>query len=117
MGAWGTDNFENDTALDVVASVRDKATSDIIEFCATDHPQVEDLDMVLAEVAIHIALCQHCRAPAPDHTLAVILRDKVLKTYDQQIDGLSPSPDYKRQRRVTIVETLDRYEQLARSTE
>jgi hypothetical protein len=116
MGTWGPGIFQSDAALDTVSSVLDGTTRAISAFLESDPPDVEDLDIVIAAVAIHIALHDHCHARPPDeHVLTVILKDKVLRTYDEQIDGLAPTQDFKRQRRAEIEAILDRYEQIARA--
>src|SRR5262245_26265019 len=116
MGTWGPGNFENDAALDMVEEVRAAATAEVEAFCGSDQVGIEDLDDILAGVAIHLALHEHCNASPPDLDVALNLREKALRIYDEQIDSLEPQGDYKAVRRATIAETLVRYEQAARES-
>jgi hypothetical protein len=109
MGSWGPGNFENDSALDMVGGVLDVATAEIEAFRASDRVGVEDLDPVVACVAIHVALHARCGANRPDADVARAVRDKVLRIYDDKIDLLRPKPEYKAARRAVLVETLDAY--------
>jgi hypothetical protein len=67
---------------------------------------VEDVDLVMAAVAIRLALVRSCHASPPKRTEIEKLRRSVLKIYDEQIDGLSPKPDYKKGRRSVIDRTF-----------
>lgn len=114
MGTWGPENFENDSALDMVEEVLAVARTEIDAFCSSASAGIEDLDDIVAGVAIHLALHRHCNASAPDRDLAARLREKVLRIFDEQIDSLAPKDDFKVQRRAVIAETLDGYEKAAR---
>jgi hypothetical protein len=114
MGTWGPGNFENDAALDMVEEVLAVATTEIEAFCSSDRVGIEDLDDILAGVAVHLVLYKHCNASAPDLDLAASLRKKALRIFDEQIDSLDPQDDFKEQRRAAIAETLDSYEKAAR---
>ena len=114
MGTWGSGNFENDAALGLVEDVLKSATSEVEAFCASDRVGIEDLEEIVAGVAIHLALHEHCHATAPKLNLVLGLREKILRIYDEQVDSLDPQDDYKAQRRATIADTLRRYEAAAR---
>ena len=109
MGTWGPGNFQNDSALDVVDGVLDVAKSEIEAFRASDRVGVEDLDQVVACIAIHLTLHAGCSASRPDADVARAVRDKVLRIFDDKIDLLKPKPEYKAARRAVLVETLDAY--------
>ena len=109
MGTWGPGNFENDSALDMVGGVLDAATAEIAAFRTSDRVGIEDLDQVVACIAIHLALHDHCRASAPDADMARAVHEKVLRLFDEKIDLLEPKPGYKAARRAVLVETLDAY--------
>ena len=113
MGNWGPGNFDSDAALEMAEVVLKVATSEIEAFCASARVSVEDLDDIMAGVAIHLTLHEHCNASAPNLALVRKLRKKVLRLYDKGIDSLEPAADYKRRRRAPIVKTLDRYERAA----
>ena len=74
MGTWGDGNFSNDAALDFLADVLKTATAEIKGFCASAGTGIEDLDVVMAGVAIHLALLAPCNASPPDVALATIYR-------------------------------------------
>src|SRR5262245_42248478 len=104
MGAWGAGNFENDAYLDTVEHVLEAAISEIAAFSGSERCGIEDLDAVMACVAIHLMLHEHCSASAPDASLAKVLHAKVLNLYDERIDSLQPDPGYKVARRGIVVE-------------
>lgn len=104
MGAWGEGNFQNDAALDTVASIADVVDKELVP-----PAEVEDVDLVMAAVAIRKALVEHCHATPPERPALEALKAVVLAVYDEQIDGLKPKPGYKENRRRTIVETFDQF--------
>jgi hypothetical protein len=104
MGAWAEGNFDNDTALDLVVGVaRDVAKEMSAPSC------VEDVDLVMAAVAVRKALVEHCCAPWPERAEIESLKSAVLSVYDEEIDGLEPKADYKFGRRRVIEETFDQF--------
>jgi hypothetical protein len=104
MGAWAEGNFDNDTALDLVAGVaKDMANESKLP------SDVEDIDLVMAAVAVRKALVEHCRAPKPKIAEIEALKASVLALYDENIDDLDPDPDYKTGRRQVIAETFDQF--------
>ena len=109
MGTWGPGNFENDSALDMVGDVLEVATTEIAAFRASDRVGIEDLDLVVACIAIHLALHEHCGASAPDADVARAVHEKVLRIFDDKIDLLKPKPEHKAARRAVLGETLDAY--------
>jgi hypothetical protein len=82
MGTWGPGNFENDSALDMVGDVLDAAMTEIAAFRASDRVAIEDLDQVVACIAIHLALLDRCGADRPDADAARAVREKVLRLFD-----------------------------------
>ena len=75
MGSWGWENFGNDAALDMVDEVLKVARTEIQSFCEPDSDsQVEDLDTIMACVAIHLVLHEHCNAVPPTAKLASAVR-------------------------------------------
>jgi hypothetical protein len=114
MGTWGPGNFQNDAALDFVGRVLRSVTTKVEAFHASDRVDIDDLDVVLAGLAIHLALHENCNAIVPSLEFVLSLRDKILRIYDEQIDSLSPQGDHKAERRAAIEDTLRRYETAAR---
>jgi len=113
MGAWGAGNFENDAALDAVEHVLEAAISEVAAFSESERCGVEDLEAVMAYVAIHLTLHEHCSASAPDASLAEALHTKVLNLYDERIDSLQPEAGYRVARRGILLDTLQKYRQAA----
>lgn len=101
MGAWDAGNFDNDTAMDFVHDIVSEIQKEL------KAPEcVEDVDLVMAGVAMLSALVSECSAYA-DRDALVTLRQSILSIYDEEIDGLQPTPEYKLQRRVAIEDTFN----------
>ena len=115
MGTFGAGNFDNDAALDLVSSVLEVATTEIEAFCDSDDVGVEDLEAIMAAVAIHLVLDEHCRAGAPKVEFALRLRDKALAIFDEEIAELDPSGEFAAERRAVLVDTFAKYEAAARA--
>lgn len=109
MGTWGPGIFENDSALDMVGGVLDVAVVEIEAFRASDRVGIEDLDQVVACIAIHLALHEHCGASPPEADVARAVHEKVLRIFDDDIDRLKPKPEHKAARRAVLERTLDAY--------
>jgi hypothetical protein len=107
MGTWAEGNFDNDASLDFVSDIARELRK---EMSPTD--EVEDLDLVMAAVAMLKALVEHCHAPAPEREEIESLKTDVLALYDEQIDGLEPQGDFKEKRRAVIQKTFDEFLEL-----
>ncbi|HWB52772.1 MAG TPA: hypothetical protein VG722_01205 [Tepidisphaeraceae bacterium] len=104
MGAWAERNFDSDEALDYVDEVAHGVASAI-----SVPEEAEDIDLVMAAVAVRMTLVEHCHASKPRLSEIEALRDAVLAVYDEKIDGLDPEPGYKEGRRKVIVDTFDHF--------
>ena len=104
MGTWAEGNFDNDSALDFVEEIADTVAKEIAE-----PDGVEDIELVMAAVAVQKALVEHCHAPPPEKSLIESLKSSILKVYDREIDDLDPDPEYKGARRRVIEQTFDEY--------
>jgi hypothetical protein len=113
MDVWGSDNFDNDAAQDVLGDMVDVALTEIRGFCASNRNTVEDLDTILACVAAHLALHKHCGAARPELSVATMLHEKVIDIYDKGIDALKPQADFKKERRAVVLNTLSEYKRAA----
>lgn len=116
MGVWGHGNFDNDYALNVLDDFVAKATKGLHNWVKAKDGEVEDIDDIAAYIEIHIALIRHCHARAPEVEFITQLRQKMLSTYDAQIDALDPTGEYKVKRRAVLVNLLDRYRRAGRPT-
>ena len=52
----------------------------------------EDIDLIMAAVAMRKALVEHCHAYAPKRVEIEALRDAVLTVCDAEIEELHPKP-------------------------
>ena len=102
MGTWGSGVFDSDAAGDFVADIAREVAREL-------HPpeEIEDIDIILAAVAMTTALVTHCGAPRPDRGEIVRLRAGVLKVYDDQVDGLEATLKFRTERRKVIERTFD----------
>ena len=130
MGTWGPGNFENDCAADHLYRVCGPLLKEVVE--AMKDPsslEPDELygDLVPANLEIIACLSEHLgryeRGPIEDFLYPCVLpppetvaewQRKYLAVWDACIDGLSPDPDYKRQRREVLVATFERVERLAK---
>lgn len=128
MGSFGMGNFENDAALDARQDVINHITSAIQEWLGGDSFYVEDVDSVMGYVATLVAILENTRATptaGDDSELLVFLKgmagsggppkeevsawqEKIISTYDDEIDDLEPDEEYKVVRRQVIVDTFGR---------
>jgi hypothetical protein len=130
MGTWGPGNFENDCAADHLYRVCGPLLKEVQE--AMQDPsslEPDELYGVLVPGNLEIIAClseslgRHARGGLQDFLYPCVLpppetvaewKEKFLAIWDACIDGLSPKPEYKRQRREVLVATFDRVERLAR---
>jgi hypothetical protein len=110
MGTWGAGNFENDYALDYLGELMDQLVS-TVEECFEEEDGA-DLDeggeeRLMPSVAIMTLLSREFGAHPPKAEVVARWKKRYLKIYDDQIDGLDPSDDFKSDRRKTIEETFD----------
>ncbi len=74
MGVWAEGNFDNDAALDLVAGIAAEVAE---EMSLPD--EVEDIDLVMAAVAVRMALVEHCHAPRRNETKLSRLKSRSLR--------------------------------------
>ncbi len=115
MGTWAAGNFSNDGSLDYVAELIDQLIN-TVEGCFNN--DTADLDEggeseLMPSVAIIKVLSEQCGAAPPKPDVIEDWHSKYLTIYDDQIDGLDPSPDYKVERRKVIDDTFVELIQLA----
>lgn len=131
MGTWGPGNFDDDTSAEYIYEVVKPLLAQI-EVSMQNKPtalQPDEFDGVVAICNIDIVstLAEHLgrfdgekqrktsivSLPSPE-TISN-WREEYLKVWDERIDALRPSPQYKVLRRKVIKKTFDRLEKLARS--
>ena len=121
MGVWGAGNFENDIANDMIYElceplfVQIQRTMSDERLMEPDEPDSTEM-FVNMEVLIRLA---------DIYGFGYFLEDgnekganeiaewkaKYLEVWDGHIDKLQPKPDHKRDRRLAIIDTFDRFEQ------
>jgi hypothetical protein len=118
MGTWGVDNFANDGALDFVGGLVDSLQKRVENIFEEDRASLdEDGEAALVpSVSIITLLCERCGAAPPTAEVVCTWRERYLRIYDAQIDGLLPDPqsDYKPKRRRVIEETFAALEKRSR---
>ena len=121
MGTWAHGNFDNDTALDWLDDITGQLLDEIAG--AMDSPQsLEadelDADLVPCRIELLCAMAEKGMPPRwPDVQLLAQWKQIYLQAWDASIDELEPAPDYKRDRRATLVATFDRMLALAHLAE
>ena len=111
MSAWGPSNIENDAAHDFVNEQIDRYVSHIEDIFGNEGRFLLDEDaegMLMPSVEIVSLLCEHCHGVLPEKLEVATWKARYLAMYDDQIDGLEPRDEYKRQRRAVIEATFDR---------
>jgi hypothetical protein len=117
MGTWAAGPFENDAALDFFGEVMDVLMEAVNDFVAA--PEIDEtFDPAFAAIALLNVVMQ--RTPSrPWSGDGIVhggpIRDAMIRCFDEQIDGMDPDPDFKRDQRASLVATLDTFVQLLAS--
>jgi hypothetical protein len=118
MGTLGEDNFANDGARDYLAMLTTQlvATINSIE----SNPSRLELDedgesMLMPSIEILALLCERAGAVPPKPGLVRRWAKKYLNLFDDTVERLNPSPEYKAGRRKVIENTFHWLESLADS--
>jgi hypothetical protein len=120
MGTWGPGNFDNDGAHDYANDLVHQLRERVAKAFRKKHGADIDGDgesVVVPAIFIMGLLAAHCKAALPESSLLEDWRDRYLKLYDDQIDGLEPKGDYKPKRRRTIVNSFNKVIRLSRGRE
>ena len=121
MGVWAHGNFDNDTALDWLDDITGQLLDEIAE--VMESPELLeadelDADLVPCRIELLCAMAEKGMPPRwPDVQLLAQWKQIYLQAWDASIDELEPAPDYKRDRRATLVATFDRMLALAHLAE
>ena len=121
MGTWGSGNFENDLASDYLWETCNPLMAQIRRTMGDTRlmePDERDSIKALANMEILIRLADiygfhYFMDTGNKKGVSEIAEWKTqyLEAWDGYIDGLKPSPDFKRERRLAILDTFDRFEQ------
>jgi hypothetical protein len=108
MGTWAAGPFENDAALDFVGDIIDTLMVAVTGF--VESPQIDDgFDEAFAAIALlnRVMEMTSSRPWAGDGVIdGGPIRDAMLRCFDEQIDGMEPDADFKREHREALVQTL-----------
>ena len=109
MGTWGSGNFDNDKALDYLASVADPLVAQLQ--AVVDTPSLAEADedggiQCLVAAEILTGLSQYYTGPKLTPQLVTDCRDVVLAEWEATIDELDPDEDYKTERRAIMQQTF-----------
>lgn len=120
MGTWGPGNFDNDYSLDYLGELMDQLVSTIEE--CFDEEDGADLDeggeeRLVPSVAVLHVLSREFGAAPPKASTVAKWKKRYLAIFDEQIDGLDPSPGFKEERRREIEKTFEGLENHAREFE
>ncbi len=110
-------NFRSDTAADFVAGLVEELVAQVVS--AVARPTSIEPDEYYGEVVpaiIEIVATLHeltGTASLPKPEVVAKWKLEYMKVWEARIDGLSPSPQYKKARREVLNRTFDRLEQLS----
>ncbi len=110
-GTWGAGTFENDAALDFINAEFDRHVGAIEGIFSDEARFLLDEDAegeLMPRIEILLALCEHCHGVLQENMDIAAWKARYLAMYDEQIDDLEPTSDYKLQRRAVIASTFDR---------
>jgi hypothetical protein len=121
MGTWGSGNFDDDTAADHLADLTSRLVEEVTEAMAGDSVGIEPDEYWGVVVPCNLELLHlvasrgyvGANLPAPETVAA--WKEKFLGVWDGAIDGLEPTPEFRRERREVLVRTFDQVAELAAS--
>ncbi|HEY1391309.1 MAG TPA: DUF4259 domain-containing protein [Ktedonobacterales bacterium] len=111
MSTWGAGTFQNDAALDFINAEIDRhvgAIETIFGDAARFHLDEDAEGELMPRIEILLALCDRCHGVLDKRMDVAAWKARYLARYDEQIDDLEPTNDYKQQRRAVIADTFDR---------
>jgi hypothetical protein len=128
MGTWAEGNFDNDEAGEYVDELIEHFSENIEEIL--DDAERGGLDetrlsiafvsegegRLMPSVELIALLAERYNAAPPKEETVHKWRERYLKVYDKQIDGLDPKSGYKEARRKTIEKTFEWLESLSRTS-
>jgi hypothetical protein len=108
---WGTDTFDSDAALDFINHEVDRHVNAINDIFADESRFRLDEDAeseLMPRIEILRVVCEYCSGTLAKRVDVYTWKTRYLAMFDDQIDELEPTADYKRQRRIVIANTFDR---------
>jgi hypothetical protein len=114
MGTWGAGNFDSDTAADHLSTIAAKLIGEIEAAMRGDPVEIEADEYWGVAVPCNLELLAlfaeqgWVGALLPDSAEIAAWKAKFLEVWEESIDGLSPSLEWKKARRAVLVRTFDR---------
>ncbi len=118
MHTWAAGNFDNDDAMDYLGEVIELLSERVDEILADKRRRRLDEEgegRLMPSVELIALLCERYNVRPPREKTIHKWREKYLKVFDGEIDGLDPKPGYKDERRKTIEKTFEWLESLSRT--
>ncbi|SDS81956.1 DUF4259 domain-containing protein [Actinoplanes derwentensis] len=121
MGTWGSGNFDSDTAADHLSSLTARLVREIEDAMSGDPVELEADEYWGVAVPCNLEILN---VLATQHWVGVTLPEAAtveswkatyLAAWDASIDDLEPSPEFKTQRRATLVSTFDQLTEAIRA--
>jgi hypothetical protein len=111
MGAWGQGNFDNDTAADHLSTLMARLVGEV-EQAMADPSQLEPDEYwgcavpCTVEILTLLSSRQWVGATLPAPAAIGRWRDTYMQVWEDHIDDLEPTADYKQQRRAMLEKTF-----------
>ena len=106
MGTWGYGNFDSDAACNLRDEELRRLWADIQSSFESGAFRVEDLDILMAALAMYTAILKHCGGEPPEPQAVRAWLDQVLRVFDEKIEGLDPTGPFRQPRREIIRQTF-----------
>ncbi|MEU5402844.1 DUF4259 domain-containing protein [Streptomyces sp. NPDC005963] len=120
MGAWGTGNFENDTAADHLSILTDRLITEVADAMAGDPVEIEPDEYWGVAVPANLELLSllarqgYVGASLPEAEVIEGWKKTYMAVWEGSIDGLAPAPGHKDGRRTVLIRTFDELATLRR---
>ncbi|MFI6236631.1 DUF4259 domain-containing protein [Micromonospora sp. NPDC050784] len=121
MGGWGSGNFDSDTAADHLGILTDRLIAEVAEAMSGDPVKIEPDEYWGVAVPCNLELLHliaqqnYVGVDLPDPGTIADWKIKFLTVWEEAIDDLEPSPDYKEQRLAHLVRTFDQLAEMAKA--
>ncbi|MBG0816601.1 DUF4259 domain-containing protein [Planomonospora sp. ID82291] len=119
MGTWGPGNFNDDTAADHLSIITDRLITEVAEAMSGDPLHIEPDEYWGVAVPCNLELLyviaqqRYVGAQLPEADMIAQWKRAYMTVWDKTIGNLEPRPEYRTQRRATLVQTFDQLAELA----
>ncbi|RKN11965.1 DUF4259 domain-containing protein [Streptomyces radicis] len=121
MGRWGAGNFDEDTAADHLSLITGKLVDETAEAMAGDPVELEPDEYWGVAVPCNLELLHligtrgYVGVTLPSGDTVREWKKTYLAVWDEAIDGLAPTAEFRARRRESLVRTFDQLAALADS--